>query len=78
MRPKNPIQNQNIVDFERYFKAKYKGRRVLKTTFHFFAWITDGDSTKRDKLLHEFLLYCNKEGVRASWRNAAEWHRRKA
>jgi hypothetical protein len=78
MRPKKPIQNKSIADFEKYFKAKYKGRRVLKTTFHFFSWIAGGDSTKRDKFLHDFSLYCQKEGVRASWRNAAEWHERNA
>lgn len=78
MRPRKPIQNQSIVDFEKYFKAKYKGRRVLKTTFHFFSWIADGNSTKRDWLLNEFILYCRNSGIRASWRNAAEWYERRA
>ena len=76
MRPRNPIYCKSAVAFERDFALKFGDRRVLKTTFHFFNWATRGDEAERERLISKFTAYCRRNRVRASWRNAAEWHER--
>ena len=35
-----------------------------------------GDEAERERLIAKFTAYCRRNRVRASWRNAAEWHER--
>lgn len=76
MRPRKPIYCKSAAAFERDFALKFGDRRVLKTAFHFFDWATKGERSERDRLLSRFTEYCRRRGVRASWRNAAEWNER--
>lgn len=63
-----------VNDFVADFKVRYKGRRVLKTAYHFMNWVSGFNVDTCTKNLGKFDEYCRKKKVRATWRNAAEWY----
>lgn len=60
--------------FEADFDRMFKGKRVMKTAFHFFNWAAKGDKAVRERGLEGFAGYCRRTKVRRSWQNAAEWY----
>lgn len=63
-----------VTDFVADFKLRYKGRRALKTAYHFFNWASCFDAVRCKQKMAEFDAYCRRRKVRATWRNAAEWY----
>lgn len=63
-----------VNDFVADFKQRYKGRRVLKTAYHFFNWVCCFNADNCQLKLAQFDAYCRRRKVRATWRNAAEWY----
>lgn len=60
--------------FVKDFDTRYKGRRVLKTSYHFFNWCTMFNGEKSRELSDKFCEYCRRTRARATWRNAVEWY----
>lgn len=73
MRPKNPVRCETAEKFAKDFDKRFGGKRILKTAFHFFHWVSGREEYLRESMLAEFGKYCKRTKTRASWRNAAEW-----
>lgn len=64
------VTAQFVADFEK----RYKGLRVLKTSYHFFNWRTQFNGEKSRELSDRFGDYCRRTHAKATWRNAVEWY----
>jgi len=73
MRPRKKIECVAAEKFRVWFDKKFKGRRVLKTSYQFFNWVANGDDFVRQQFIDRFSKWCVKSRQAASWENAAKW-----